>query len=176
MLSGGKTRYIGVKLWGTFWMQPQCAQWEHWSYILEHILNVFNMWSLGTLWTLGVWNHNVLCMFSPGTEAFAPSVRYSSLLFQLVGKLTAKIEGSSRGQDRHTRATPLGYVPRSPLLVGGSNVLEEGEPQQCPLPVTNSNLNDSHLMHLSRNSWHKESLTITQVKTYKQSLFKATRT
>src|ERR1700753_606582 len=68
------------------------------------------------------------------------------VLFQLVGKLTAKIAGGSRGQDRHSRATPLGYVPGSSLLVGGADVLEEGHwgqvvvflpgtlPVHCPFP------------------------------------------
>src|ERR1700753_2416363 len=78
--------------------------------------------------TLRVWR--IAC----GRGSRARVRRYSSLLFQLVGRLTAKVVGSSQGQDRYTRATSLGDVPRSSSLVGGSNVLEEGEPRQCSLP------------------------------------------
>src|ERR1700753_2328428 len=67
--------------------------------------------------TLHVWR------FACGRGSRARVLRYSSLLFQPVGKLTVKIAGSSRGQDCHTRATPLSYVPRSPSLVRGSDVL-----------------------------------------------------
>src|ERR1700753_4191729 len=65
-----------------------------------------------------------------GRESRARVLRYSSLLFQPVGKLTARIARSSRSQGRYTRATSLGDVPGPSSLVRGADVLEEGEPRQ----------------------------------------------
>src|SRR6201992_808913 len=69
-----------------------------------------------------------------GRGSRARVLRYSSLLFQPVGKLTAKIARSSRSQGRHPRATSLGDVPGPSLLVRGADVLEEGEPRQRSPP------------------------------------------
>src|ERR1700759_697632 len=69
-----------------------------------------------------------------GRGSRARVLRYSSLLFQPVGRLTVKVARSSRSQGRYTRATPLGDVPRPSSLVRGADVLEEGEPRQRSPP------------------------------------------
>src|ERR1700759_27477 len=98
---------ITGKLSGKFKMYLQCSRWVHCWYTV-HFLVMY----LQCSW----WEHHYLPPVC-GRGSRARVLRYSSLLFQPVGKLTAKIARSSRSQGRYTRATPPGYVPGPSWLV-----------------------------------------------------------